>query len=63
MTDLIAISLTSCALLQLRPNLVLITNPQPGATLETRTPAQQLLLQVVMASVAVKSYVVTHDER
>ncbi|KAF8937527.1 EPSP synthase-domain-containing protein [Dissophora ornata] len=34
-----------------------------GATLETRTPAQQLLLQVVMASVAVKSYVVTHDER
>ncbi|KAF9424149.1 3-dehydroquinate dehydratase (3-dehydroquinase) [Podila epigama] len=34
-----------------------------GATLESRTPAQQLLLQVVMASVAVKSYVVTHDER
>ncbi|KAI7828202.1 Shikimate dehydrogenase [Gamsiella multidivaricata] len=34
-----------------------------GATLETRTTAQQLLLQVVMASVAVKSYVVTHDER
>ncbi|KAF9432179.1 3-dehydroquinate dehydratase (3-dehydroquinase) [Entomortierella beljakovae] len=34
-----------------------------GATLDTRTPAQQLLLQVVMASVAVKSYVVTHDER
>ncbi|KAI8346025.1 aromatic amino acid family biosynthesis-related protein [Mortierella sp. GBAus27b] len=34
-----------------------------GATLETRTPAQQLLLKVVMASVAVKSYVVTHDER
>ncbi|KAF9202742.1 3-dehydroquinate dehydratase (3-dehydroquinase) [Haplosporangium sp. Z 27] len=34
-----------------------------GATLETRTQAQQLLLQVVMASVAVKSYVVTHDER
>ncbi|KAG0005001.1 3-dehydroquinate dehydratase (3-dehydroquinase) [Entomortierella chlamydospora] len=34
-----------------------------GATLETRTPAQKLLLQVVMASVAVKSYVVTHDER
>ncbi|KAG0206101.1 3-dehydroquinate dehydratase (3-dehydroquinase) [Mortierella sp. NVP41] len=34
-----------------------------GATLETRTNAQQLLLQVVMASVAVKSYVVTHDER
>ncbi|KAG0263627.1 3-dehydroquinate dehydratase (3-dehydroquinase) [Mortierella polycephala] len=34
-----------------------------GATLDSRTPAQQLLLQVVMASVAVKSYVVTHDER
>ncbi|KAG0019084.1 3-dehydroquinate dehydratase (3-dehydroquinase) [Podila clonocystis] len=34
-----------------------------GATLESRTTAQQLLLQVVMASVAVKSYVVTHDER
>lgn len=34
-----------------------------GATLESRTAAQQLLLQVVMASVAVKSYVVTHDER
>ncbi|KAF9018162.1 3-dehydroquinate dehydratase (3-dehydroquinase), partial [Haplosporangium bisporale] len=29
----------------------------------SRTAAQQLLLQVVMASVAVKSYVVTHDER
>ncbi|KAG0343701.1 3-dehydroquinate dehydratase (3-dehydroquinase) [Podila humilis] len=34
-----------------------------GATLESRTQAQQLLLKVVMASVAVKSYVVTHDER
>ncbi|KAF9363488.1 3-dehydroquinate dehydratase (3-dehydroquinase) [Mortierella sp. NVP85] len=34
-----------------------------GATLETRTPAQQLLLKVVMASAAVKAYVVTHDER
>ncbi|KAF9335765.1 3-dehydroquinate dehydratase (3-dehydroquinase) [Podila minutissima] len=34
-----------------------------GAILESRTAAQQLLLQVVMASVAVKSYVVTHDER
>ncbi|KAG0046556.1 3-dehydroquinate dehydratase (3-dehydroquinase) [Gryganskiella cystojenkinii] len=34
-----------------------------GATLDSRTAAQQLLLQVVMASVAVKSYVVTHDER
>ncbi|KAF9162037.1 3-dehydroquinate dehydratase (3-dehydroquinase) [Actinomortierella ambigua] len=34
-----------------------------GATLETRTAAQQLLLKVVMASAAVKAHVVTVDER
>jgi pentafunctional AROM polypeptide len=34
-----------------------------GATLETRTPSQSLLLSVIMASAKFKAYVVTHDER
>lgn len=34
-----------------------------GATLETRTEAQSLLLDVIMASARVKAHVVTEDER
>ncbi|KAI8370523.1 EPSP synthase-domain-containing protein [Radiomyces spectabilis] len=34
-----------------------------GATLDTRTEAQSLLLDVILASAKVKAYVVTHDER
>ncbi|RUS22721.1 hypothetical protein BC937DRAFT_87603 [Endogone sp. FLAS-F59071] len=37
--------------------------PNQGATIATRTAAQSLLLEVVLASVRVKAYVVTHDER
>ncbi|KAJ1667174.1 3-dehydroquinate dehydratase (3-dehydroquinase) [Coemansia sp. RSA 1813] len=34
-----------------------------GLTLDTRSPAQSLLLRVIAASARVKAYVVTHDER
>ncbi|KAI7861702.1 EPSP synthase-domain-containing protein [Spinellus fusiger] len=34
-----------------------------GAVLETRTEAQSLLLDVILASAKVKAHVVTHDER
>ncbi|KAI9322305.1 EPSP synthase-domain-containing protein [Dichotomocladium elegans] len=39
------------------------TIPLQGATLATRTEAQGLLLDVILASARVKAHVVTHDER
>ncbi|ORX93798.1 3-phosphoshikimate 1-carboxyvinyltransferase [Basidiobolus meristosporus CBS 931.73] len=44
----------------LKPDLSV---PFQGATESTRTPAQTLLLTVVLASAAVKAHVVTNDER
>ncbi|KAK9709814.1 3-dehydroquinate dehydratase (3-dehydroquinase), partial [Basidiobolus ranarum] len=44
----------------LKPDLSV---PFQGATEATRTPAQTLLQTVVLASAAVKAYVVTNDER
>ncbi|CAG8560014.1 38662_t:CDS:2 [Gigaspora margarita] len=37
--------------------------PFQGATLETRTPSQSLLLSVIRSSAEFKAYVVTHDEK
>ncbi|CAG8672983.1 2299_t:CDS:2, partial [Cetraspora pellucida] len=37
--------------------------PFQGATLETRTPSQSLLLSVIRSSAEFKAYVVTNDER
>ncbi|KAG1054024.1 hypothetical protein G6F43_003938 [Rhizopus delemar] len=38
-------------------------DPNQGATLETRTASQSLLLDVILASARFKAYVVTNDER
>ncbi|KAI9274239.1 EPSP synthase-domain-containing protein [Sporodiniella umbellata] len=40
-----------------------IQTPNQGATLDTRTDSQALLLDVILASARFKAYVVTNDER
>jgi pentafunctional AROM polypeptide len=39
------------------------SDPYPGRTLSTRTEAQKLLLSVIKGSIAVKSHIVTVDEK